>query len=800
MKTYLFSKDHLHKLPMNSASSDIIKKIALTLLVTLSLGGCSAQMAFREGKQLISQNKVEDGLSQLKLASASAPENTEYRKVYLQTRERVVYALTDELDQLIATEKFDQAKKLQKRIVLIDPNHDVAKFGLIKIDAAERVAKLLADATAAIDKKDGGQAKKILSEVLVKDTNNAKARQLLASIEDSIVVKSDNRLANSYKKAIDIEFRDAPLRQIFEVISRTSGLNFIFDKDVKTDQRTSIFLKNSTIESAIQFALLTNQLGQQVLNENSILIYPNTAAKQKDYQEMIVKSFYLVNADAKKVENTLKTIIKTRDIVVDEKLNMIIMRDSPEAIRMAEKLVALHDVAEPEVMLEVEILEVKRSRLLDMGIQWPNSLSLTPLTSTQGATLNFRDLANNINGSTLGASIGPATIKIRKEDGDTNLLANPRIRAKNHEKAHVLIGERVPNITSTATSTGFVSESINYIEVGLKLDVEPTVYLDNDVGIRISLEVSSITNQLKTQSGSVAYQIGTRNANTVLRLKNGETQILAGLINDEERQSASKIPGLGDLPVVGRLFGSNVSDNQKTEIILSITPHLIRNIQVPDSGTTSFSSGTESTLRIRTDAAMERFSSDVNGAQPTRANPLSKTDSVDAINKQNAGQMNGLNGSNGGGTSPNLGGGGVNNVSGAPQLQWQGPRQVKIGDTFSMQLIMQSDQAITSVPMKIGFDPQVLQVVSVNEGIFMKQGGATTSFSQQIDPKGFISIINNRSLGGASSPGGFATVVFRAIAASEATPIQVLSIDPLGMAGRALAVPQVQPLSISITQ
>jgi len=252
--------------------------------------------------------------------------------------------------------------------------------------------------------------------------------------------------------------------------------------------------------------------------------------------------------------------------------------------------------------------------------------------------------------------------------------------------------------------------------------------------------------------------------------------------------------------VLGRLFGSNVSDNQKTEIILSITPHLIRNIQVPDSGITSFSSGTESTLRIRADAAMDRISSDFSGTQSNRANPISKTDSADVINKQNAGQMNGTNGVNGGGASPSIGGGGVNNVSGAPQLQWQGPRQVKIGDTFSMQLILQSDQAITSVPMKIGFDPKVLQVVSVNEGIFMKQGGATTNFSQQIDPKGVISMSNTRSLGGASSPGGFATVVFRAIAASEATPIQVLSIDPLGMAGRPLAVPQVQPLSISITQ
>ncbi|MBY0572793.1 MAG: general secretion pathway protein GspD [Undibacterium sp.] len=765
-------------------------KSLLLLMIILGLTACAAQMAFREGKDLIAQNNVEEGLSKLKFASTSSPDNIEFRKVYLQAREQTIYSLVEQAEQANVDGKFELARKLYQKIARIEPGNAQAKAGVIKVGVDERNATLVGEAISAIEKKEYPQARQLLTEILANDSYHAKAKQLLASIADTSSHKQQEaKLQNSYKKSINIEFKDAPLKQVFEVISRSSGLNFIFDKDVKTDQRTSIFLKNSSIESAIQFALITNQLGQQVLDGNTILIYPNTAAKQKDYQEMIVRSFYLTNADVKKVEHTLKTIVKTRDIVIDEKLNMLIMRDTPEAIRMAEKLVALHDIAEPEVMLEVEILEVKRTRLLDLGIQWPNSLSLTPLTGVQGASLTLQNLRNNINSSTLGAAIGPASIKARKEDGDTNLLANPRIRAQNHEKAHVLIGERVPNITTTSTSTGFVSESINYIEVGLKLDVEPTVYLDNDVGIKVALEVSSITNQTKTQSGSVAYQIGTRNASTVLRLKNGETQILAGLINDEERQSASKIPGLGELPLIGRLFGSNVNDNQKTEIILSITPHLIRNIQVPDSSATSFSSGTESNLRIR-------------GDQTELSNYTSKlgTSTVADIPKSDKAGM--------GASTPNVNGTGsgavgngagvVNNVVGAPQLQWQGPRQVKIGETFSLQLITQSDQPVTSMPMKLGFNPQVLQVVNVNEGIFLKQGGAQTTFVQQVDPKGIISISNSRALGGASSPGGYVTLVLRALAPIESTPIQMLSIDALGMAGRPLAAPQVQAITIEI--
>lgn len=781
---------------MKLFTTTTMSKLACSFIMLMALVGCAAQLAFREGKELMVQNKIEEGLEKLKFASVESPDNLEFRRVYLLEKERSIYALNEKADKAIQLENFSQAQTLYLELLKIDRNNDQAVKGLKKIDQYNLHNELIIEAKNAIDKKEVNKARRLLSEVITGNPNNSVAQQLLKTIVVELPEKStqESALNNSYKKTVNLDFKDAPLRQIFEIISRNSGLNFIFDKDVKTDQRTSLQLKNSTIESAINFVLLTNQLEKQVLDGNTLLIYPNTVSKQKDYQEMIVKSFFLTNADAKTVVNTLKTIIKTRDIVVDEKLNMIIMRDNPEAIKMAEKLVAFHDVAEPEVMLEVEILEVKRTRLLDLGIQWPNSLSLTPLSTTQGSVLNLRDLRDNINSTSLAAGIGPVTVKARKENGDANLLANPRIRAKNHEKAHFLIGERVPNITTTATSTGFVSESINYIDVGLKLDIEPTVYLDNDVGIKVALEVSSITNQLKTQSGSVAYQIGTRNANTVLRLKNGETQILAGLINDEERKSANKVPLLGELPIIGRLFGSHVDDNQKTEIILSITPHLIRNIQAPEYRATSFSSGTEASLRLREGSASPSLVNEFSQSNEKETKNIETPQAIGSGNNQTGqGSLNSANGSGFGSMN-----GVVNNGVGAPQLNWQGPRQVKVGDTFSMQLIMQSDQPMTSAPLSIGFNAQVLQVVSVNEGIFMRQGGAQTNFSHQIDPKGIITMTNARTVGGASSPGGFATIVFRALAPIETTPLQVLSFAPLGLNGKALNTAQLQTLPIEI--
>jgi general secretion pathway protein D len=183
---------------------------------------------------------------------------------------------------------------------------------------------------------------------------------------------------------------------------------------------------------------------------------------------------------------------------------------------------------------------------------------------------------------------------LRQQDGSASVLANPRIRVKNKEKARIHIGDRVPVITTTAAATGgFVSESVTYLDVGLKLEVEPLIYLEDEVGIKVALEVSNIAREIRSTSNSLTYQIGTRTANTVLRLRDGETQILAGLISDEDRRSASRVPAIGELPVLGRLFSSTRDTTTKTEIVLLITPRLVRSIARPDVRSAEFAAGTE---------------------------------------------------------------------------------------------------------------------------------------------------------------------------------------------------------------
>ncbi len=420
--------------------------------------------------------------------------------------------------------------------------------------------------------------------------------QAATASEPAPVTSTDKAAISPLDKPINIDFKEANLKQVCQVLYRTAGLNYVFDKDVRMDQPVTIALRRTPVREVLSIILKSQQLEQQFINTDTVMIYPKTADKAREYQPLSVRTFYLANIEAKTAATTLRTILKARDLISDEKQNIIVMRDTPEAIRMAEKLLAVQDMPEPEVMLDVEVLEIKRSRLQELGLLWPGQLMLSPLASTSGAPLSLKDLRSNTSGS-LAANFPSFGINAHAESGNTNLLANPRIRTRNREIAKILIGDRVPNITTTSTATGFVAESVQYIDIGLKLDVQPTIYLDDEIAIRISLEVSNIVSQVQTKSGTLAYQIGTRNASTVLRLKDGENQVLAGLISDEERSSGNKIPGLGDLPLVGRLFGSKRDDGQKTELVLSITPRLVRNIRRPALSQTEFSIGAESALR-----------------------------------------------------------------------------------------------------------------------------------------------------------------------------------------------------------
>jgi len=592
---------------------------ARTLLVAFLLAGCASQQvrnvqddpAFTEANMHLSQGRIEEGLVLMEQVVAAHPGNIEYRNYLHRQWQWHLSRLLDEADSQLRQYKLDQAEKSYWQVLLISPGTQRGLDGLQQIETIRKHEAILARAADELEKGEIDNALLLVRAVLAENAADQTARGLYERIEQTRVAKlvAPPKLSAAFRQPITLEFRDVALKSVFEFIARAANINFTYDRELPRDQRVSIFVRDTSIEEALDLILTTNQLHKKILNDNTLLIYP--ASRSNEYQELFVRSFYLGNIEAKRMLALLKSVVKTQDLYIDEKLNTLVMRDTPEAIRIAEKLIASQDIPDPEVMLEVEVMEINRRTLEDIGIKYPTQVAIgvqgNARTENSGPVpgeLTFEELKN------FNSSLGVFKItdpilalNLLHQAADSDLLANPQIRVKNREKAKIHIGDKIPVITSTANSTGFVSESITYLETGIKLNVEPTILLQGEVSIKVELEVSNPTERIVTDSGTVAYTLGSRNANTVLRLKDGETQVLAGLFRDDRQDIDYKVPGLADIPLLGRLFASRNTDRIKKEIVLLITPRILSNIMPPDATYTIFPAGVEGSRKPATGRA-----------------------------------------------------------------------------------------------------------------------------------------------------------------------------------------------------
>ena len=557
--------------------------------------------AYEEANQLILKGDTATGIAKLQQLVKSYPENAQYRTNLKIQQSSQINTLLKTADDKSRLNLLSDAEVAYQQVLVLAQDNQRAQDGLRQLSLLQNHAMMLTNAKSAFDKNDDDSALNILRSILAEDANDLGARTLFEQIEikQNKKITAIPQIKTAYKKPITLELKNVPIKTVFELIGKTANINFIYDQELRVDLNTSIFVRNSSIEDVIQVILTSNQLGKKVLNDNTLLIYP--LSRSQEYQEQYVRSFYLNSMDAKRAMNMIKTVVKSKDIYIDEKLNTLIMRDTAEAIQIAEKLIASQDMLEPEVMLEVEVMEINRKNLEAIGIKYPTQMSVGvqgKSTTTDGVVtttpgrLTIAELKSFNSGLGVFSVSDPVlALNLLQQNTDTNLLANPQIRVKNREKAKIHVGDKIPVLTSIANSTGFVSQTVSYIDVGIKLDVEPTILLQNRVSIKVGLEVSNVTDQVKTDSGVLAYTIGSRNANTILQLKDGETQILAGLFRDDSQNISNKVPGLSSLPFIGRLFADKNNDRRKNEIVLLITPRILHNIAPANAVYTLFPSG-----------------------------------------------------------------------------------------------------------------------------------------------------------------------------------------------------------------
>lgn len=666
----------------------------LACMAAVLLSAC-ANPALRDAQALSQAGQHEAALAQLQSALKLKQYDRELRIAVLKQTDTTVAHLIYQADGARAAGRLDEVEAVLKRLEFAAPAHPRTVWLRSEVDRLKRHQRLFSEAQQSFDAGAYERAEVTLRTILSEDLGNTSARSMLTRVEE--LRANQTRQVSTVQlatagKPITLEFREASLRTVFESLARAANVNFVFDKDVRGDAKVTLFLRNTTVDEAMRVILSTQQLGSKLLNDNTMLVFPNTSQKQRDLLDTVTRSFYLVNADPKQVQTLIRSVAKSRDVYVDDRLNLVIVRDTPEVIRLVERLVQSVDLADPEVMLEVEVMEVSSKKLTEIGITPVDKASYGALPSTINTLTSLKGLQ--------WSTTNPLAIAtLRGTSGSTNMLANPKIRARNREKAKIMLGEKLPVFTSNlvAGTGGGASTTITYLDVGLKLDIEPQVQLDNDVTIKIALEVSTVTGRVEgpAGSGSSAYQVGTRQATTTLRLKDGETQILAGLINDDETRNSAGIPGLHDLPIAGRLFGTTKDEHNKTEIVLLVTPHIVRNLPQPDTAGSALPSGTE--------------------AQPGAARLLIK----DGTAGTGAGQ-----GSSAGsrGLVPNRFRPGAA-AKAQPQPEITGPEEVMPGASFQITVRNPTDQALQTTVL---FDAQWLA----------GSGGAEGGVPIEVPPQG----------------------------------------------------------------
>jgi general secretion pathway protein D len=374
-------------------------------------------------------------------------------------------------------------------------------------------------------------------------------------------------------------FRDASVRDVFTVIARFANLNIVFDPTFR-DDRITIDLSNVTLDQALAAVSSSTRNFYKVTAQRTVTVIPDTVAKRREYEEEVVRTFYLSNADLKETIDLLRIVVDARRIAPLTANNALTIKDTPERVAAAGRIIQAIDKARPEVVIDVELLEVNRTRLLEYGLQLasPNSPGINGVVDVNQQNMTLEKLTNLSQSDIFLANLPALYYRLMKSDANTRTLANPQLRTSEGIVAQARFGEQIPVPVTTFApiATGGVAQqpitSFQYQNIGVNIDITPRTHHDDDVSLALKIVVTS---QLGTGFGGLPT-FGNREITTSIRLRDGETNLLAGLIRDDERMLMEGIPGLSDVPVVGRLFARNRKETTQTDVVLTLTPHIIR--------------------------------------------------------------------------------------------------------------------------------------------------------------------------------------------------------------------------------
>ena len=580
-------------------------------------------------------------------------------------------------------------------------------------------------------------------------------------------------------------------KNIYTAIGKEAGLNVLFDPDY-TSKRIPVDLTNVSLEYALRIVGDLAGTFYKAVSPDTIFVAQNNHQKHTDLDDLAVQTFYLTNSSQANDTNEIFTAVRqvlpadTKAFMVPSQ-NAIVVRGTQDDLLLAEKLINDLDRTKAEVVVDVAILEVSRDKIRNLGITLPQSIGITPqvspnsttassssttgtTTSTNGFTLNT--LANT-NATNFAVSISGGTVNALLSDADTRVLQNPSVRATDGQQATLKIGSRIPIATgsySAGAATGItagigVQTQFSYIDIGVTIDMTPTIHLDHEVTLKLNVENS-------TQSGSVTIEgvtepiIGTRSDKTTIQLRDGEPCLLAGILTKEDNSSNSGTPGLSDIPLLRYFFGSIYKENDLDEVVFILIPHIVRESVVTRLNTRAIDTGTSADIELRRDPNAEEALQLDNSAQSTPAgSTTSAANAANAMVQQLPQQAMRP-------TPPGAGSAAKPAAPAGPPIAFAVIPTVStqtVGSTFRASISLAGARDVYSVPVQVQFDPKILQLVNVDTGGLLAGDGQPVALVHRDEGNGLVTISASRPPGvsGVNGQGELCILTFKALAAGD---------------------------------
>ncbi len=732
--------------------------VLLLLALILPLVAESARSLYNKGKIAEARQNYEQAYDFYKQAFEKNPQDVSYRSAYERLRFLAGASHVHRGQLLREAGRLEEALAEFQKASDIDPASAIAKQEIKvtqqMIDAAKAPAP-----TAAAPQKDQ-------LDKMVQEASGPVELAPIPNIPMTLNYTEDSKI-------------------VYETIGKLAGINVLFDPDY-TSRRIKVQLNSVSLEEALEIVAMQSKTFWRPVTPNTIFVAADNPAKRKELEQSVIKTFYLTNlsqpTELQDVVNAMRQILEIARIQPLPSEGAIVVRGTPDQVALAEKLVSDLDRSKPEVMIDVAVMQITKDKSRTLGISPPTSMSIqlqpnvttsstttsttsdTSTTSTSGTTsttstsgsINLNSLAN-LNATDFQVAISQANVSALFSDNNTKLIQNPQIRALDGQKASLKIGERVP-IASGSFQPGIGGVGINplvntqfqYIDVGVNIDVTPTIHANGDVTLKTTMDISSVTGNANI-GGITQPIIGQRKIEHVIRLREGEANLLGGMLEDSQTKNLTGIPGLAQIPLLKYLFGQSSVDHSQTETVFVLIPHVVRRQVLTALNQQAIDVGTASAIGLR--RVSRTNTAPANPAQP--------------------------------GTGPSSGAGAVAlpqpAVSApAPQLtermsqasfSFDPPNTTqRVGSTFTVNVVLNGGQNIFQVPMQISYDPKLLEVANVSNGSLLSQDGQIVTVTHR-ENDGNIQVTATRPPGasGISGQGPVVTLTFVAKAAGQST-------------------------------